>query len=275
MLEQDVPSVAPGLTVGISLSESEDLTSFGVTETHVRMALAEVARAVLVAEGRIVYGGHLQDDGYTAFLTREIQRFGRRNRPFSGYIPFSVHRQMRLDDIEASVAELSLTGRYEFLDPEGESMDPRDGRSNDPEPVDEKTEKKSLTAARQAIAAAVDGQAVLGGKREGFRGRMPGVIEETILTMRAGKPVFIAGGFGGAASDVAVALGLDPQNWLRHESQSDPHLAELLAAVEETGWAAGNNGLTDGENNRLAITYRASEVASLIVTGLSRLSRAS
>lgn len=275
MVEEDLPAVAPGLTVGISVSESEDLQRFGVTETHVRMALAEVARAVLTAEGRLVYGGHLQEDGYTAFLTKEIQRFGRRNRPFTGYVPFSVHRQMTTEDIDARVADLSLLGRYKFLGPDGETVDPTDGRSGDPEPVDEETEKRSLTAARQVIAANIDGQAVLGGKRANFRGRMPGVIEETILTMQARKAVFIAGGFGGAAGDMAVALGLDPENWLRLEEPSSPHLAELKATVEETGWVATNNGLTDDENRRLAITYRASEVAYLIVTGLSRLSRTS
>ncbi|MFL6239001.1 MAG: hypothetical protein ACJ735_05850 [Actinomycetes bacterium] len=275
MVDQELPAVVPGLTVGISVSNSEDLHRFGVTETHVRMALAEVARAVLIAEGRIVYGGHLQEDGYTAFLTKEIQRFGRRNRPFTGYIPFSVHRQMTTEDIETRVTELSLTGRYEFLDSNGETIDPVEHRSGGPEPVDEDTEKQSLTAARGVIAANVDGQAVLGGKRVDSRGRMPGVIEETILMMQARKPVFIAGGFGGAAGDMAVALGLDPEDWLRLDQTSNPHLAELQATVQETGWVATNNGLTADENHRLAITYRASEVANLIITGLSRLSRTS
>jgi hypothetical protein len=259
----------------MSVSESEDLPRFGVTETHIRMALAEVARAVLVADGRLVYGGHLDEDGYTTFLTKEIQRLGRRDRPFTGYVPFAVHRQMTTELIEARVAELSLLGRYVFLDPDGETIDPSEDRSGDPESVDEDTEKRALTATRRVIAANVDGQAVLGGQRAGFRGRMPGVIEEAILTMRARKPLFIAGGFGGAAGDMAVALGLDPENWLRLEEPSDPYLAELRATVEETGWLASNNGLTDDENHRLAITYRASEVASLIVIGLSRLSRTS
>jgi SLOG-like protein len=275
VLDQDLPAVDRGLTVGISVSESEDLQWFGVTETHVRMALAEVARAVLIAEGRLVYAGHLEEEGYTAFLTKEIQRFGRRNRPLTGYIPFAVHRQMATRDIEARIAELGLLGRYEFLGPDGETIDPIDGRSGEPELVDRETEKLSLTMARQIIAANVDGQVVLGGKRAGFRGRMPGVIEETILTMRARKPVFMAGGFGGAAGDMAVALGLDPEKWLRLDEPSNPYLAELQVAAKEVGWVASNNGLNEDENHRLAITYRASEVAYLIVTGLSRLSRTS
>lgn len=275
MADEDLPTVDRGLTVGISVSHSEDLQRFGVTETHVRMALGEIARAVLIADGRLAYAGHLGEEGYTAFLTKEIQRFGRRNRPLTGYIPFVVHRQMATQDIEARIAELGLLGSYQFLGPGGETIDPTDGRSGAPEPVDRETEKLSLTTARQVIAANVDGQVVLGGKRADFRGRMPGVIEETILTMLARKPVFLAGGFGGAAGDMAVALGLDPENWLRLDGPSNPYLAELQAVAEEVRWVAGDNGLTEDENHRLAITYRASEVAYLIVTGLSRLSRTS
>jgi len=38
-------------------------------------------------------------------------------------------------------------------------------------------------------------------------GRMPGVAEEVILTLAMRKPVYIAGGFGGAAADVGRLLG--------------------------------------------------------------------
>lgn len=274
MVDQSLPEIPAGLTVGISVSESEDLELFGLTETHVRMALAEIARGVLVAHGRLVYGGHLEEDGYTAFLTKEIQRFGRRDRPFTGYVPFAVHRKMTVDEIEVHVDELSLLGRYIFLDPDGNGIDPRSNRSRDVETVDEETERRSLTAARQAIAEVVDGQTVVGGKRSNFRGRMPGVIEETLLAIQNRKPVFIAGGFGGAAGDMAVALDLDPENWLQLEG-TNPYLDELRATVEQAGWAITDNGLTNDENRRLAITYRASEVASLVVTGLSRLRRTS
>lgn len=270
-VEQDVPVVAPGWKLGVSVSESEDLARFGATETHLRMALAEIARAVLLANGRLVYGGHLDAEGYTAFLTSEIQRFGSRDRPFTGYIPFPVHRRMTSEEIRAQVADLSLLGRYEFLDADGHPIDPLAGRLSTPEAVDEETERRALTAARQVISASIDGQLVVGGKRSGFRGRMPGVIEEVILTMRARKPIFIAGGFGGAAADMTAVLNLDPERWLRIEPPDDRALEELRSVAEDTGWEATSNGLTLEENFRLAVTYRASEVAHLVVTGLSRL----
>lgn len=273
MVDQDLPEVRSGLNVGISISRSEDLARFGLTETHVRMALGEIARAVLVADGRLIYGGHLRDDGYTLFLVQEIERFGRRNRPFTGYVPYSEHRQMSVDEINERVEDIGVIGAYVFLDAAGRPIDPVADRSLDPTPVDESTEKGALSAARAVMSDVIDGRVALGGQREGFRGRIPGVIEETILAVRAGKPVYIAGGYGGAAGDMAVALNIDNANWLGLDVAGNPYLDELRAAAAEHGWEATANGLSEEENQRLAITYRASEVASLIVTGLSRLTR--
>jgi hypothetical protein len=121
------------------------------------------------------------------------------------------------------------------------------------------------------MARVIDGRVALGGQRDNYKGRMPGVIEETLYAIRDRKPVFIAGGFGGAAADMAVALEIDTENWLRVESARTPHLDELLEGARSAGWELTDNGLTVDENRQLAITYRASEVASLIVTGLSRL----
>jgi SLOG cluster2 len=268
--EQDLPEVQSGLAVGVSVSRSEDLGRYGVTETHVRMALAEIARAVLVADGRLVYGGHLDEDGYTTFLVREIERFGRRNRPFTGYVPLSVHRALHTDTITDRIEDLSVLGIYVFLDANGNEVEPLDGRGAEPEPVEESVERQALTAAREVMAHNIDGRVALGGQRLDYRGRMPGVIEETIYAIRDSKPVFIAGGYGGAAADMAVALGIDEQNWLGVDAPRGPHIDELIEAVRASGWEVGGNGLTDDENRRLAITYRASEVASLVVKGLSR-----
>jgi hypothetical protein len=271
VVDQELPDVRAGLNVGISASESEDLGRFGLTETHVRMALGDIARAVLIADGRLTYGGHLRENGYTTFLVQEIERFGRRNRPFTGFVPFSEHRRMSVSDINERIEDISVLGRYVFLDERGETVDPIADRSPEPGEVDEATEGACLSAARAVMSGVIDGRVSLGGRRDG-RGRMPGVIEETVLAIRDGKAVFIAGGYGGASADMAVALGIDSVNWLGVDVAGNQHLDELLQAAGESGWRVETNGLTVEENQRLAITYRASEVASLIVTGLSRLS---
>ncbi len=238
------------------------------------MALGEIARAVLIADGRLTYGGHLREGGYTTFLVQEIERFGRRNRPFTGFVPYSEHRRMSVADIDARVDDISVLGTYVFLDEHGATIDPRADRPPEPGTVDEETERTCLSAARVVMSRVIDGRVALGGSRDSHLGRIPGVIEESILAIRNSKPMFIAGGYGGAAADMAVALGIDSVNWLGVDVSANEYLDELRAAAAESAWAVETNGLTHEENQRLAITYRASEVASLIVTGLSRLTGA-
>lgn len=272
---QTLPQPEPRFNLGVSVSDSPDLARLGLTETHLRMALGEVARAILVADGALSYGGHLRADGYTAFLVRECERYRSRDRPFTGYLPWSVHRALPTDTLIEQRRTIGLLGRYVFLDPDGAPIDdPTRGRGSDGEELDPATTAHSLTAARMHMTAKTDGRLVLGGQRKGFQGRMPGVVEEVILAMRAEKPIFVAGGFGGAAGDIARTLTLDPEEWLGlPDRATDLDLTELAATAADVRWDPTSNGLSVEQNRQLAISYRASEIASLVVVGLTNLRR--
>ena len=78
-------------------------------------------------------------------------------------------------------------------------------------PVHEPTEDewtKGLTAMRTVMRSDIQARIVLGGRVEGYKGAMPGIAEETCLSLEAGQPVFVLGGFGGCARDVAETVGL-------------------------------------------------------------------
>jgi hypothetical protein len=47
---------------------------------------------------------------------------------------------------------------------------------------------------------------VLGGKMQGYRGFLPGIFEEASLTLEHQRPLYVLGGFGGAAEILAKAL---------------------------------------------------------------------
>ena len=49
---------------------------------------------------------------------------------------------------------------------------------------------------------------VIGGKIDHIDSRGSGIVEETILSLIYNQPIYIAGGFGGAATDLGTALGL-------------------------------------------------------------------
>ena len=82
--------------------------------------------------------------------------------------------------------------------------------------VQESTEiepANAFSAMRLFMAADEDIRVVLGGKTHNYLGHFPGIAEETLYSLAAGKPVIELGGFGGCAGDVAHALlrGTEPE----------------------------------------------------------------
>src|SRR5688572_30820614 len=89
-----------GVLVGISVSESLDLDRLGLVETHVRLAVAEIARAVLLAGGTLAYGGHLEPESDTSFMVRELHRYARRDQPLLVSLAWQEHRKLALAELQ-------------------------------------------------------------------------------------------------------------------------------------------------------------------------------
>lgn len=264
--------------LGISVSESTDLARLGLLEIHFRLALGEIARCVLVSGGRLAYGGHLEPGGYTVFLVRELERYARRDRPLRICLAWTEHRKMTVAKLLEEKDNLGLFGEIVCLDPEGKVVDPAANRPEGqvPEP-DEAVRRKSLTGLRRYMTEHTQGRILIGGKREGFQGEMPGVLEEVLLSFQAKKPVYLAGGFGGVTSDIAQAIGIDDGTWLPKVADArlaDRRVAQGIARLVEvaktTGGASLDNGLTVKENRRLAVCHRPSEIATLVSLGLGQ-----
>lgn len=263
-----------GVRLGVSVSESPDLARLGLDETHLRLALGEITRVVLLGGGRIAYGGRLDSAGYTAFVQRELERYARRDQPLVVYLAWQEHRGLARAELEAAVRDLGMDGRIVCLDPDGMPIDPYDERGPGPEPiVDAEIRARALTGLRRHLARETDARVLMGGRRSGFQGSMPGVLQEAAMTIDAQRPVFLAAGFGGATWDAAHALGLISAEWpeLGGEGRNVDALAQLEDVARAVGWRPTTNGLNDEENQWLAATHRASEVASLVALGLGRL----
>lgn len=266
------------LRLGISVSESADLARLGLLETHLRLALAEVARAMLIAGARIFYGGHLNPSGYTSFLRAEMEKYSRRDRPLTVCLAWQEHRRIPLVDLIAAEEDIGLYGKIVYLSADGQEVRRDFERTELAEPIEDPVlRRQALTALREHMTTQTHARLHLGGKRTGFQGRYPGVLEEALLSIKAQRPVFLAGGFGGVTLDITRVLGLDPKGLLSEigaDKERDAGLSEGLALIEaaaqETGWRAEQNGLSHDENLRLATTHRPSEVASLVALGLGR-----
>lgn len=260
-----------GLLVGLSVSESEDLAQLGFAETHMRMVLGELARSLLLAGASILYGGRIDPSGYTNFLRREIERYGDREGGLLVFLPWPVHRAMTLQEIVTARSDLGIYGELVCLGADGERVDDDADRGENPLPVSEEEAAESLSTARQKMVESAQVRILAGGQRQGFTGRMPGVLEEALLSIDAAQPLFLAGGFGGITAGIAVELGLDPDGVLPALGDPPPELGEIPARAEQAGWSPGTNALNDEEIRRLAVSHRPGEVASLVLSGLHRL----
>ena len=273
------PDTLRNLRVGISASASPDLARLGLMEEHFQLALGEVARTVLVLGGGLQYCGHLAPTGYTTFLIGELKRYGRRDDPFSIVLAWSVHRRLRISDLRRVESDLGLLGRISCLDLPGALVDFAGNRGDAPPGLPDEQIGPSLTAMRRFAIAETHGRALIGGKRSGYQGVMPGVLEEALLALAAGQAIFLAGGFGGVTHDIVRIINVGAAAWMPAVDDQPADLGwqtgthALRLAIADRGWSALSNGLDDAENMRLAATHRPSEIAALVGLGLGRLAR--
>ena len=85
---------------------------------------------------------------------------------------------------------------------------------------------------------AVSARILLGGRLDGYSGFLPGIFEEALATLQCQRPVYLLGGFGGAAEILAramLATGNDRPKELTLDwhRQRTPALAALLESARQ------------------------------------------
>ncbi|KPP83038.1 MAG: hypothetical protein HLUCCA04_02885 [Oceanicaulis sp. HLUCCA04] len=271
------PDALKGKRLGISVSDSPDLDRLGLLDTHFRMTLGELARTVVIAGGSLYYGGHLQPDGITSFLIEELHRYGRRDRPLKVCLAWTIHRSMSAEQIAEQKEFLGLFGEIYFLSSDGQRLK---GPVNEPPQQSFAPEERAaaLSGLRAYMTNNTDARIVIGGKRAGFQGAMPGVVEEVLFSLERRQPLYLAGGFGGAVLDIIRALHPALAEWFPLvQGGPDPDermlvgLKQIAETVDAKNWDGYENGLTDAENKLLAASYRPSEIAALVGRGIGNL----
>lgn len=266
------PDALRGKQLGLSVSDSPDLGRLGLQDWHFRMTLGELARTVIIAGGSLYYGGHLQPGGITNFLIEELHRYGRRDRPLKVCLAWTVHRAMSQDQIAEQKELLGLFGEIHFLSRDGDRLDgPVDEPVADDPSADESAH--SLTGLRTYMTANTSARIIIGGKRAGFQGDMPGVLEEVLFALERKQPLYLAGGFGGAALDAIRSLRPRYAEWFppAQDQRILKGLERIGEAVAAEQWDGFENGLSEDENRLLAASYRPSEIAALVGRGMGRL----
>lgn len=253
--------------IAVSVSESPDMGYLGLSEEHLQDAMAEIARHLLALGARLSYGGDLRAGGFSELLFELVQRHRRdvdEDSPtgVTNFLAWPVHLRMPFAEVDRAASELKGIAEVVCLDENGMRMLPQNRQQVQNREPSAAEWNGGLTAMRRAVQAESHARIVLGGRVENFKGSMPGIAEESLLSLASGSPLFVLGGFGGCARDVAETLGLvDPWAPL---NRAWPE----RAAISKFGPDSLNNGLTEAENRILAKTPHIDQAVILILKGL-------
>ena len=258
------------VVVAISISESPDMPALGLGDGHLRSAMAAIAAHVLARGDDLAYGGDLRGGGFTELLLELVVRYSARDvlsdsARVTDYLAWPVHISMSADALDQRVSRLDDIARLALIDPHGDRISMEERRLMPPHEPDSSEWEAGLTAMRATMLAETDVRVVVGGRVHGYMGRMPGIAEEALLSLEAGQALFLLGGYGGCARDIAETLGL-MDGW--SGSRPDWPGRELFRRHIRGGLS---NGLSPEENGLLAHTPYIDQAISMIVLGLNRL----
>jgi hypothetical protein len=309
-MSQPDPRRLAGIRFGLSISAAPDMPGEGDSERWVNSLTFRLASNILLEGGTLLLGHRWTPDGimeYLAFQARDSRWSAlRRSADKEAKADISILNLIAWPDAPPSedrnARNMIRDGILEVrqIPPPGIPLD-----RLDPDPVKALTSElgqfariRALTAMRQEMVRHADARICLGGGAGKATRRLPGVVEEALLTCMADKPLYLSGALGGAAKIMADALLRRRMNEESHAMFFTPPRAVSLFAARaaefpvvpeegpstEKGWNAldflqaiplaqlsRQAGLTEEEYVRLLTSTDVQRVLGLAVTGIVRL----
>ena len=298
-----------GMVISMSISEiSRTGNGSGVEQRHLQDTLLRLCRCLVSTGASIAYGGDLRKNGFTLLISRLLATYHQTARDVDKRL--LIYQAAHVDE------DLSDMRPHDFRHLEKRQAFKKRAKLPSPQGLDA-LEMPGLyfCDVRRMIAEDAQAGVLLGGQsapkaiddageitRPGYGGRFPGVVEEAWWMLQAGKPLYVAGGLGGAARLVADLL-LNPEadtpddlrdaTWRAEAHYSDviaqfdrsgiqkllhlpSSLEELASAITEHGRALlasdeaalAWNGLDLSENRALMTSRDPVLIASLVLKGL-------
>lgn len=257
--------------VAISVSESPDMSAHGLSNGHLQDAMEEIALQLLSSGTSLAYGGDLRRHGFTELLFELLGRY--RDHPrhhgtivVTNYLAWPVHIRMSPEDLDRFSSGHEDTARLVFLRLDGARLEREQRVSLPVHRPDDHEWRKGLTAMRRVVREETQACIVLGGRVDNYKGRMPGIAEEVLLSLEASQPIFLLGGFGGCSRDIAESLGLvEPWSGSRTDWRN-------RSCFNRYSTSDLHNGLSDEENATLAHTPHIHQALTLVAQGLKKSS---
>ena len=302
--------------IALSMSESTDIARYGLDALHIEGCMLDLSRYLLIKGATLAYGGHLGTESYTQKLFELV----RTHNSLEGVPPFErivSHRGWPWPRLTVEqLAKLNQVSKTVQL-PRPADINEALGADFTPEPkyfpADKSpehrfawargmTEMRTFQAdrARSGIVARI----VLGGtygpttkvsedgtrkEEQWYASRIPGVLEEILLSVQTRQPVFLIGAFGGVAR-LAIDLirGNDRVEATWDYQKRAPFSVETKALYDRRGvkWmdypeivsflrqkrmAEINPLLSQEEQEELFETVDQGRIIELVLLGLGRI----
>ena len=237
----------------------DDLTRFSQT----------LVRYLLAGGYKLIYGGDLRDNGYTEFILNEARitkdrlhkdkSKGKNKAKFKkskndAYISNYVAWPYYLEE-KTKAWCVNEPGLFEVtrVDPANGVREPENYPGKELNDLCDRS--VSLTKMRKESIDKSDARVFAGGKIRGYSGKMPGLLEEFIISYNENKPIYLVGGLGGITKYLCCVINEEelPDGLKNKERKTsdepDGKEKEFLGALGEN-WQKDNNNL-----GRRSVTY--------------------
>lgn len=277
-----------GKNVAISVSEAPDSDMLGYGSDMIRDLTIELSRHLMIAGAKLLYGGDLRKDGYTALFSDMSLQYkdyqgdvDRDTYFFQNYFAWPIHlnfnTETKMQYLNSRVKPVFVDCPKEYSGDKGKPIAPINNENNHIYAL-------SLLKMRRKMEEDTHARIILGGRTSGFSGFMAGVIEEFIQAVEKGHPVYLLGGFGGASSLLSCLLKKEKAvDDVIAEACTNPRYGEFMTFCNNNGIDMGynklkdfiesgidclDNGLSKEENAILLHSTDIIEIVGLIIKGL-------
>ena len=242
----------------------------------------EVASLLLAFGYRVAHAGDLRPGSVSARICHLAPQFGRRRIPaqpkqdstnapeadfgVTGYCAWPVHIGMPFEEVETYEATFGQRGIVKWLTLEGETRPYSHFAEMDRRVPGTYEWDNGLIALRNTMVhesfacIAMGGSTVIGHKA------MPSVAQDALVCLRNKHPLYVLGGLGGFARDIATVLHLTDA---QPTTQATWHDIDAFSAY--IGPEHLHNGLDASENRTLAETVDVEGATQLVLLGLDRV----
>lgn len=199
--------------IGISISDvqGDGFSSNHIHPDHLIRLAQDIARHLLARSGTLIYGGDLRPDGFTEFILDEAsilkERIGGDLPKVENHLAWPIYTESepRVVSWRARYSQVMKTEEHEIASDVASGL-ARDVFLPPTTPDNSYVWSRCLTEMREKSIASSTARICAGGKLSGYKGKMPGVLEEIVLALNSQKPTFLLGAFGGVVGGVCNLL---------------------------------------------------------------------